>query len=627
MNGARNMNVVKLKMMAVTLSGFVLVACAAKDEPAVDKAKDYTEAITNVMAAEGSGSRGFEKVALFGELHVHSRNSFDAFITGVRVPPEDAYRYAKGEAIDHFSGVKIQAKQPLDFMAVTDHAEYLGLLPTLMEPEGNLAHTDVAKELLSGDLQRFLAATIGVLHTLNSVVLHPELDVPEISKPIWASYVELADQFYEPGKFTTLVAYEWTSIPNSQNMHRNVIFRGTDVPELPFSAFDSEKAEDLWKWLDKARSEGSDVLAIPHNSNVSDGMMFRKVDSWGREFTAEYAAARMRNEPLVEVTQIKGTSETHPVLSQNDEWADFEIMQELLGTTAGDGKIQGSYVREAYLNGIEIQQEKGFNPYKFGLIGASDSHNSSSPVEEYNYTGKIGNADGTPELRRGGSFINTHNVQYSASGLAGVWVEENTREEVFDALKRRETFATSGPRIPVRFFAGEYPDQLPKSGMDAIQLYAKGVPMGSDLPKGITAPRFFASAIQDIFSAPLQRLQIIKGWREAGELKEQVIDIACSDGAVPIAETNRCPDNGASVELETCKISGGVGSSQLAAIWSDPNFDASQYACYYVRAIENPTCRWSTWDALRNDWELMEGVPATIQERAWSSPIWTVPEA
>ena len=356
-------------------------------------------------------------------------------------------------------------------------------------------------------------------------------------------------------------------------------------------------------------------------------MMFRKVDSWGREFTAEYAAARMRNEPLVEVTQIKGTSETHPVLSQNDEWADFEIMQELLGTTAGDGKIQGSYVREAYLNGIEIQQEKGFNPYKFGLIGASDSHNSSSPVEEYNYTGKIGNADGTPELRRGGSFINTHNVQYSASGLAGVWVEENTREEVFDALKRRETFATSGPRIPVRFFAGEYPDQLPKSGMDAIQLYAKGVPMGSDLPKGITAPRFFASAIQDIFSAPLQRLQIIKGWREAGELKEQVIDIACSDGAVPIAETNRCPDNGASVELETCKISGGVGSSQLAAIWSDPNFDASQYAFYYVRAIENPTCRWSTWDALRNDWELMEGVPATIQERAWSSPIWTVPEA
>jgi hypothetical protein len=626
-NGARNMNVVKLKMMAVTLSGFVLVACAAKDEPAVDKAKDYTEAITNVMAAEGSGSRGFEKVALFGELHVHSRNSFDAFITGVRVPPEDAYRYAKGEAIDHFSGVKIQAKQPLDFMAVTDHAEYLGLLPTLMEPEGNLAHTDVAKELLSGDLQRFLAATIGVLHTLNSVVLHPELDVPEISRPIWVSYVELADQFYEPGKFTTLVAYEWTSIPNSQNMHRNVIFRGTDVPELPFSAFDSEKAEDLWKWLDKARSEGSDVLAIPHNSNVSDGMMFRKVDSWGREFTAEYAAARMRNEPLVEVTQIKGTSETHPMLSQNDEWADFEIMQELLGTTAGDGKIQGSYVREAYLNGTEMQQEKGFNPYKFGLIGASDSHNSSSPVEEYNYTGKIGNADGTPELRRGGSFINTHNVQYSASGLAGVWVEENTREEVFDALKRRETFATSGPRIPVRFFAGEYPDQLPKSGMDAIQLYAKGVPMGSDLPKGITAPRFFASAIQDIFSAPLQRLQIIKGWREAGELKEQVIDIACSDGAVPIAETNRCPDNGASVELETCKISGGVGSSQLAAIWSDPNFDASQYAFYYVRAIENPTCRWSTWDALRNDWELMEGVPATIQERAWSSPIWTVPEA
>ena len=437
--------------------------------------------------------------------------------------------------------------------------------------------------------------------------------------------MDLAQEFYEPGVFSTLVAYEWTSIPNSQNMHRNVIFRGTDVPDLPFSAFDSDKAEDLWAWLDVVRTEGSDVLAIPHNSNVSDGMMFRKVDSYGDELDAEYAATRMRNEPLVEITQIKGTSETHPVLSQNDEWADFEILGELLGGSR-DGNIEGSYVREAYLNGLKMEQDSGFNPYKFGVIGASDSHNASTPVEENNYTGKIGNADGTPELRRGGSFISTRNVQYGASGLAGVWARENTREAIFDALKAKETFATSGPRIIIRFFAGEY-DRLPKVGFDTEGLYGKGVPMGSDLPKKLTSPRFFASAMSDPISAPLQRLQMIKGWYERGELKEEVIDIACSDGARPDIGSKRCPNNGATVDLLTCKISANVGASQLATVWTDPDFDVNQYAFYYIRAIENPTCRWSTWDALRNNWDLPDSVPPMIQERAWSSPIWNIPRS
>lgn len=610
------------------LAGLCLVcllgACAEK-EADTQQSSDASSGTQPVAADNATEQSYTDKLALFGELHVHSRNSPDAFMSGVRVPPEDAYRYARGEAIDHFSGKKIEAAQPLDFLAVTDHAEYLGVLPALSETDGPFAHTNIAKEMLSGDAKRYWAAAMSVMTTLSSLEMHPELTDRNVSKSIWSSYVDLAEEFYEPGVFTTLVAYEWTSIPNSQNMHRNVIFRGTDVPELPFSAFDSDKAEDLWAWLDEARGQGSDVLAIPHNSNVSDGMMFRKVDSFGNELNAEYAATRMRNEPLVEVTQIKGTSETHPVLSQNDEWADFEILQELLGGDR-EGKIPGSYVREAYLNGLQMEQDKGFNPYKFGLIGASDSHNSSTPVEEDNYTGKIGSADGTPELRRGGSFINTHNVQYGAAGLAGVWAAENTREGVFDALKSRETFATSGPRIVMRFFAGEY-DQLPEAGFDSETLYGKGVPMGSDIPAELFSPRFFASALRDPISAPLQRLQMIKGWYEAGELKEEVIDIACSDGATPDPVSKRCPDNGAAVELETCKVSGDVGASQLATVWTDPNFKADQHAFYYVRAIENPTCRWSTWDALRNDWPLLDSAPPTIQERAWSSPIWNVPKS
>jgi len=612
-----------LKSVSATVLLVCLLTACAEQNAGTEQNFDLSSSTQPVLSKNSTEQGYTDKQALFGELHVHSRNSPDAYMSGVRVPPEDAYRYAKGEAIDHFSGKKIQATQPLDFLAVTDHAEYLGVLPSLSDPNGPFADTSIAREILSGDIKRYGAAAMSVMMTLSSLEMHPELTDQSVSRSIWSTYVDIAEEFYEPGVFTTLVAYEWTSIPDSQNMHRNVIFRGIDVPELPFSAFDSDKAEDLWAWLDKARAEGSDVLAIPHNSNVSDGMMFRKVDSYGNELNAEYAATRMRNEPLVEVTQIKGTSETHPVLSQNDEWADFEILQELLGGDR-DGQISGSYVREAYLNGLQMEKEKGFNPYKFGLIGASDSHNSSTPVEEDNYTGKIGSADGTPELRRGGSFINTHNEQYGASGLAGVWATENTREGVFDALKSRETFATSGPRIAIRFFAGDY-DQLPEAGFDTETLYGKGVPMGSDIPAQMAAPRFFASAMRDPLSAPLQRLQMIKGWYQDGELQEQVIDIACSDGARPDSVSNRCPDNGASVELETCKISGDVGAPQLATVWTDPNFNADQHAFYYVRAIENPTCRWSTWDALRNSWPLLDSAPPTIQERAWSSPIWNVP--
>lgn len=618
--------------LLIFVSASLLASCNNKnnatteDAASADQSQAVLEADTSKESTiQRNRNQNNTTLPFFGELHVHSRNSPDAFITGVRVTPEDAYRYGRGESIDHISGVKIQNREPLDFMAVTDHAEYMGILPALSDADSPLANTWFSKEARSGDRQRYQDATMQVLMTLSSTPPKPieELVAPEVTGPIWQSYITLADAFYEPGVFTTFVAYEWTLIPDAQNLHRNIIFAGTDVPALPFSAFDSDKPEELWQWLDETRKNGSDVIAIPHNSNVSDGMMFQLKDSWGNEFTQEYAELRMRNEPIVEVSQIKGTSETHPILSPGDEWADFEILQELLGG-ARVGKISGSYVREAYLNGLKFQADKGFNPYQFGLIAASDSHNASVPVEEDNYTGKIG-LDATAEKRRGGSFINSKHAKYGASGLTGVWAEENTREAIFAAMRRKEVFATSGPKISVRLFAGDYPDSVSASGLDSQTLYANGIAMGNTINStqlSNAAPRLYIWAGQDSNSAKLQRLQIIKGWYNGEELQEQVFDVACGDGSQPDPTTHRCQASTASVDLSDCSIKDDNGSAQLAAIWDDPSFNAKQQSFYYARVLENPSCRWTSWDALRNEWPLDDEVPSTLQERAWSSPLW-----
>jgi hypothetical protein len=461
--------------------------------------------------------------------------------------------------------------------------------------------------VLSGDRARAGRALGAVLQTLggNPPIPEPELDDPELRQEIWQQYVTLADRYYQPGVFTTLVGYEWTSSPDAKNLHRNVIFRGTDVPDLPFSSFDSQKPEELWSWLDGLRKAGITVMAIPHNSNVSDGIMFPLQDSWGEDVDAAWARARIRNEPIVEVTQIKGTSETHPLLSPNDEWAGFEILDTLLGGSR-EGKKPGSYVRDAYLRGLRLRDRIGVDPYQLGMIGSSDSHNASVPVEEDNYTGKIGTADGTAEARRGGSLISPKNIRYGASGLAGVWARANTREEIYDALARKEVFATSGPRIAVRLDAGPHA-------------------MGSELPPDTTELRLRIEARRDPESAPLQRIQLVKGWLDAEGLHEEVRDVACSDGAVPDPKTHRCPDNGATIDVSSCAIPEVTGDAQLAVEWRDQSFDPGQHAFWYARVLENPTCRWSTWDALRNGWPLPDDAPATLQERAWTSPVWYAP--
>jgi Protein of unknown function (DUF3604) len=579
-----------------------------------------------------------DRNAYFGDLHVHTGLSFDAYVFGTRATPDDAYAYAKGQGIKHPAGFDMQLKHPLDFEAVTDHSEYLGMMAAMQDPNSKVGQHPVGKQMREAKTpEERRVAFQAVARYLRGQVKPDDLMDPTVVSSAWQRSIEAAERNNDPGTFTAFVGYEYTSVgPEQQNLHRNVIFRGSDVPQQVFTALDSTNPEQLWAWMDTQRASGKDVLAIPHNSNGSDGMMFELTNSEGQPIDAAYAEERMKNEPLVEVTQVKGTSDTHPILSPNDEWANFEIMPFRIATNL-PSKPQGSYVREAYLNGLVMQAAKGFNPYRFGLIGSSDTHVAAGPYDEANYWSKAGLLDATPQQRGSvpldkpnadGSIYAAGYFQYwSASGLAGVWAEQNTRDAIFDALRRKETFATSGPCLRVRFFAGfGLTDALLDDPNAVHTAYANGVPMGADLVAHDAAatPSFFVWAMRDPDSAPLQRLQVIKGWVADGKPHERVFDVACSVGNVDSA-TQRCPDNGARVDLTTCAYSTDIGANELRTVWRDPEFDPNQRAFYYVRALENPTCRWSTWDAIRAGVAPRPDLPTTIQERVWSSPIWFQP--
>lgn len=573
--------------------------------------------------------------AYFGELHVHTKHSFDAYVFGVRENPDASYRFAKGEAISHPSGYEIRlGSGALDFQAVTDHAFYLGIMPALDDESSTIYDSDFGREIrglgpAAGFARAVQAMTTGELDAV---------DEPDIRRSAWADIVAAAERHNKPGVFTTFIGYEYTTTTDERgNLHRNVIFRGSSVPDLPFSRLDSQDPEGLWDWLDDQRAQGRDAIAIPHNSNGSNGAMFQLTRFDGSPMTAEYVEKRMRNEPIIELSQVKGTSEVHPMLSPNDEWANFEIMPYRVATELYS-EPKGSYAREALANGLVMEDATGLNPFRFGFLAASDSHNAGGTFEEDDYAGKVGAADGTPQ-RRGSVPLDVPNADgsryaenqsiptFGAAGLAGVWAEQNTRESLFNAMKRKETFATSGPRIRVRFFAGfDYADDLIEQA-NAVELaYDGGVPMGGDLlARDDEPPTFLLWASRDADSAPLQRLQIVKVWADDGSPGEQVFDVACSDGFAVNPQTHRCPDNGATVDLSDCSISDGIGASSLIAQWSDPTFDPNQRSAYYLRVLENPSCRWSTWDAIRAGVEPRESLTKTIQERAWSSPIWYVP--
>ena len=604
-----------------------------------------------------------ERRAYFGDLHVHTKWSFDAFAFGTVASPDDAYRYAKGEPIDHPSGFPLQLSEPLDFYAVTDHAMFLGVASEASDVTTDISKYEFAEawhDLNTGEgdgifglIKRFAAFGFlgGAVEAIQADEVEEEV-ILDITRSAWADTVRSADLHNAPGRFTAFVAYEFTSWSDDMgNLHRNVIFRDSDeVPAVPFSRVHSANPEDLWEWMDGLRERGIDSLAIPHNSNGSNGNMFRLVDWAEKPLDTAYAEQRIRNEPLIEITQIKGTSETHPLLSSRDEWADFELMEFRVGSPLYS-QPKGSYAREALLNGLVFEQQGIANPYAFGFIGSSDTHTGASGVEEDDFVSKLGLLSATPEQRgsvpRGslslmGLFGAAANVEidgenyasgapptYGASGLAGVWAEENTRDSIYDALSRKETFGTSGPRMRLRFFAGYdfAPDMLDRNDVVTVA-YANGVPMGGELlARREQAPAFLLWALADTNSAPLQRLQVIKGWiDEAGQPHEEVIDVACAGGVMPDPSSNRCPDNGATVDLNDCSFSAQTGEAELKVMWSDPNFDANQRAFYYARVLENPTCRWSTWDAIRVGTKPRPDLAATLQERAWSSPIWFRPQ-
>jgi hypothetical protein len=583
-----------------------------------------------------------DRNAYYGDLHVHTQLSFDAYIFNVRRTPDDAYRFAKGEAIGHAQGYEIRlAGGPLDFVAVTDHAEYIGAIREAGDPNSPLSKLPVTQGLFSPDPAAIREAFTRVVTGFRNNSLPAEFDSPAIVSKAWGEIRDAAARHNAPGRFTTFIGYEYTSAPDGRNLHRNVIFKGSKVVEFPYHSNMSKDPEDLWRTMDGWRANGIEALAIPHNSNGSDGLMFDSVRLNGKPMDKAYSDLRMRNEPLVEMTQIKGTSETHPSLSPNDEWANFEIMESYIGQDKQITKFQGGYVRRALQDGIVMRQTQGFNPFKFGLIGASDTHNAApGTVEEPNYFSKTGRNDGTPELRgsvppkaaadwegadpakAGGRF-----QSWGASGLAGVWAEENSREAIYAAMRRKETFATSGPRIKVRFFAGyDFPADLLTRPDTVRQAYAHGVPMGGDLLQAANkAPKFLVWAVRDPSSGFLQRAQVVKGWVENGVAREQVFDVACADGLKVV--NGRCPSNGASVDLKTCQPDRFKGDVELRTVWADPTFNSKQRAFYYVRVLENPSCRWSTWDALRAGVARNPKLQPTVMERAWSSPIWFEPTA
>ena len=604
------------------------------------------------------------KNAYFGDLHVHTSNSFDAYTFGTIASPSDAYRFAQGEAIPHPTGYEIQLKKPLDFYAVTDHAFFMGIIKEAADTSSEFSKYDFSEPI--HDLNKTVSKSIFSIlkrsnlfrpfaRSLNERFEEGSVDkdlIERVANSTWQKTIKAADDAYKPGIFTTFAGYEFTSSVDlyDRYLHRNVIFRDTNnLPSRLFSRLDSQDPEKLWNWMDMQREEGTESLAIPHNSNISGGAAFSMNDYNGSPIDEAYVNKRLRNEPLVEITQAKGTSETHPFLSKNDEWAAFEAPMNHPGEKILSN-LNGSYVRDAYLRGLTLSEQGISNPFKFGIIGSSDTHVGGGSFDEETHFSKIGLLDGEPYLRGsvpfrglygfisktfrpqtvseigGESYLNvgTRLIRFGSSGLAGVWAEENTRESIYDAFRRKETFGTSGPRIKVRFFAGYNFENSTLADPDLIQkAYSKNIPMGGDvIQQRGKSLKFLVWAISDPLGAPLQRVQIIKGWIDKGAKQEKVFDVACSDGQSVNSQTHRCPDNGATVNIDDCSISREKGSPEIKTFWQDPEFIDGQEAFYYARVLENPTCRWSTWDAIRDKEKPRSDIPVTIQERAWSSPIW-----
>ena len=585
--------------------------------------------------------RNFPTRPLFGDTHLHTAVSVDAG-TMNRIGQEDAYRFARGEEITTTHGLRAKLSRPLDFLVISDHAEMYGLMPQLLSGDQEVLSTPAGRKwyeaLTSGNSDRLFATAMEIVGSLSGDV--PPINNEQAVRSAWEAYTALADRYNEPGRFTALIGFEWTAI-GGYNLHRNVIFRGdASVANrtLPYSQFDSKNPEDLWAYLaDFEQRAGSEVLAIPHNGNLSNGRMFTVETFDGRPLTQDLAAKRIRYEPLVEVTQIKGDGEAHPMLSPNDEFAAYEKWDKsnLNGTEAKTPEmLQWEYAREALKTGLALERQLGVNPYKFGMVGSTDAHTSMAAVEEENFFGKHSGVEPEPHrwehvvIEAPDPAFTIRGWQQAAGGYAAVWATENTREAIFDAMKRKETYATTGPRMTVRFFGGwEFTEADAQSRLPANEGYAKGVPMGGDLPPAPAgkAPTFLVAAVKDIYSGNLDRIQVVKGWLTAdGKTEEKVYDVVWSGDREPGVDGKLVPV-GATVDVAQATWTNTIGVPELIGVWTDPAFDPAQPAFYYARVIEIPTPRWTAYEAKRFRVQMTDDVPMTTQERAYTSPIWYTP--
>lgn len=589
-----------------------------------------------LLTSPQTSARDTQKQVFFGDTHLHSSLSFDSFIFGNEsAGPDTAYRYAKGLPVVHPSHrARVRIKTPLDFLVVADHAEMMGTANRLAERDPEYLKSEEGRSLVdkfstSEGREEISREWFSAIRREQSKPPGMGLINDVITTSVWKESISIAERHNEPNRFTTLIGWEWSPRPGGKLLHRVVLMpNGADVASrfVPFSAYDSNKPEDLWAWFEKVSAEtGADFIAIPHNSNLSEGAAFPNVDSFGQSLSRSYSRQRMKWEPLVEVTQGKGDSETHVLLSPDDIFAGFEAFQK---PHPLDAPKTGSYVRSGLLTGIRTAATIGENPFKFGMLASTDQHTGLSSTEEDNFHGKFP-LDATPEdaLIPYGTWKN-EGWNFSPGGLAAVWAEENTRGSLFAAFRRKEVYATSGTRIRVRIFGGWNFDKLDlKSGEFAEIGYQKGVPMGGDLSEAPAGkkPGFLIYAAKDSDGANLDRIQIIKGWiDDRGNSHERIFDVALADGRKPDAD-GKIEPVGNSVNISEASYSNTIGDVELATLWTDSEFEPSQWAFYYARVLEIPTPRHSLIDAVALKIEHPDKHPATIQERAYTSPIWYTP--
>jgi hypothetical protein len=593
--------------------------------------------------------RNFPTRPFFGDTHLHTAFSMDAGAFGARLGPKEAYRFARGEEITASSGQPVKLSRPLDFLVVADHSDGFGFFPLLMSGDPALLATEQGKrwyEQIKGG--KGAEAAIDIIMSFGKGQLPKGFPLPgtRAYRSAWQEVIKAAEAYNDPGRFTAFIGFEWTSNTGGNNLHRNIIFRENGAkaslvePYTTLKPLGSDNPEDLWKWMAAAEAKtGSEVLAIAHNGNLSNGLMFPTIEAFGKKLDRTYAESRAKWERLYEVTQTKGTGEAHPFLSPNDEFASFELWDK--GNLDGSvpkskDMLEYEYARAALKNGLVLEAKLGTNPYKFGMIGSSDAHTGLAAMEEENFFGKTAPQEPSPERMTKTFFkhpktgVTIMDWEVSASGFAAVWATENTREAIFDAMQRRETYATTGPRMAVRFFGGwDFEPADAHNRLPAAIGYGKGVPMGGDLssaPAG-KSPTFLVAALKDPIGANLDRIQIVKGWVDAqGAVQEKVYDVVWGDADKrKPGPDGKLPPVGSTVDVANATWTNMIGDPELITVWKDPEFDAKQRAFYYARVLEIPTPRWTAYDAKRFGTKPLPGTAMTLQERAYTSPIWYTP--